>query len=142
MKGHNTFAPNHDKNKLFANLKIDDIRTLHEIPKFSYSHFVQRSSTIDVIWFNERNMPDSFFEVEHSTDITNSLLKFNDLQDFHTKMFIVADIKRFEEFNSKLEYVSFNLIWKDKRVEFISYADLEKQYAQIIAQQDFHTVII
>ena len=142
MKGLHTFAPNQDKNKPFANLKIDDIRTIHEIPMFSYSHFVQRSSTIDVIWFNERNMPHSFFEVEHSTDITNSLQKFNDLQDFRAKMYIVADKKRYNEFNNKFGYISFDLIRKEKRVDFISYDELEKQYAQIIAQQDFQTLII
>ncbi len=142
LKGLNTFAPNQDKNKLFANQKIDEIRSLHDIPKFSYSHFVQRSSTIDVIWFNERSMPDSFFEVEHSTDISNSLQKFNDLQDFHSKMYIVADIKRYNEFITKLEYTSFDLIRKDKRVKFLSYQELEKQYEQIVAKQKFQTIII
>ena len=142
MKGLHTFAPNQDKNKPFANQTIDNIRTMHEMPLFSYSHFVQRSSTIDVIWFNERNMPHSFFEVEHSTDITNSLQKFNDLQDFHTNMYIVADEKRHDEFIQKFGYVSFDLIRKGKRVKFISYDELEKQYAQIIALQDFQTVII
>lgn len=142
LKGFNTFAPNQDKNKLFANQKIDDIRSLREIPTYTYPHFVQRCSTIDVIWFNERNMPDSFFEVEHSTDISNSLQKFNDLQDFHTKMFIVADIKRYNEYKYKLDYVSFNLIRKDKRVAFLSYQELEKQYEQIIAKQKFQTLII
>ena len=142
MKGLHTFAPNQDKNKPFANQTIDDIRTMHEMPLFSYSHFVQRSSTIDVIWFNERNMPHSFFEVEHSTDITNSLQKFNDLQDFHTNMYIVADEKRHDEFIQKFGYISFDLIRKGKRVKFISYDDLEKQYAQIIALQDLQTVII
>ena len=87
-------------------------------------------------------MPDSFFEVEHSTDISNSLQKFNDLQDFHTKMFIVADIKRYNEYKHKLDYVSFNLIRKDKRVAFLSYQELEKQYEQIIAKQKFQTLII
>ena len=142
MKGLHTFAPNQDKNKPFANQTIDNIRTMHEMPLFSYSHFVQRSSTIDVIWFNERNMPHSFFEVEHSTDITNSLQKFNDLQDFHTNMYIVADEKRHDEFIQKFGYGSFDLIRKGKRVKFISYDELEKQYAQIIALQDFQTVII
>lgn len=142
LKGFNTFAPNQDKNKLFANQKIDDIRSLREIPTYTYPHFVQRCSTIDVIWFNERNMPDSFFEVEHSTDISNSLQKFNNLQDFHTKMFIVADIKRYNEYKYKLDYVSFNLIRKDKRVAFLSYQELEKQYEQIIAKQKFQTLII
>ena len=36
-------------------------------------------------------MPHSLFEIEHSTDIQNSLLKFNDLQDFYSRMVIVAD---------------------------------------------------
>ena len=87
-------------------------------------------------------MPHSFFEIEHSTDITNSLQKFNDLQDFHTKMYIVADMKRYDEFKSKLNYLSFDLIRKNKRVDFISYDELEKQYSQIIDQQNFSTVII
>lgn len=142
LKGLKTFAPNQDKNKKFANQKIDNIRTLHELPTYTYSHLVQRSSSIDVIWFNERNMPDSFFEVEHSTDISNSLQKFNDLQDFHTKMYIVADIKRYNEFISKLSYVSFDFIRKDKRVAFLSYNELEKQYEQIVAKQKFQTLII
>lgn len=142
LKGLKTFAPNQDKNKPFGNQKIDEIRTIHKLPIFSYNHYVQRCSTIDVIWFNERNMPDSFFEVEHSTDITNSLQKFNDLQDFHTKMYIVADIKRYNEFKKKLEYISFNLIRKDKRVKFLCYNDLEKQYTQIIAKQSVKTLII
>ena len=37
---------------------------------------------MDVIWFNERKMPYRFYEVEHSTNISNSLDKFYELQDF------------------------------------------------------------
>lgn len=142
LKGHKTFAPNQDKNRMFVDQRIDDMRTLHDLPAFSYSHFVHRSSTIDVIWFNERDMPDSFFEIEHSTDITNSLQKFCDLQDFHTKMYIVADMKRQCEFLSKLAYISFSQIRKDKRICFLSYQELEKQYEQIIAKQKIETLII
>jgi tetratricopeptide (TPR) repeat protein len=97
MKKLGTFVPNQDKNRMFLNEKLGDLRTIQELPKYSYENFVSRSSTIDVIWFNERNMPDSFFEVEHSTDIQNSLMKYYDLQDFYTRMFIVADEKRYEE---------------------------------------------
>lgn len=142
LKGFHTFAPNQDKNKPFANQSIGELRSIDEIPMFSFSHLVQRSSTIDVIWFNERNMPNSFFEVEHSTNITNSLHKYNDLRDFYTKMYIVADTKRYEEFLTKIHYVSFDLIRKENRIRFVSYDELEKQYVQIVAQQDFKTVII
>ena len=81
LRNMKTFSPNQDKRKLYGKQTLGEISTLQEIPHFSYDKIVQRSSTIDVIWFNERNMPDSLFEVEHSTDIQNSLLKFNDSLD-------------------------------------------------------------
>lgn len=137
-----TFVPNQDKNKMFLHEKLGDLRSLQDLPKYSYDNFVARSATIDVIWFNERNMPDSFFEIEHSTDIQNSLMKFYDLQDFYTRMFIVADEKRHEEYNKKLSYASFAKMKNERRVAFLSYDDLERQYKQTIELQNIHTVII
>lgn len=127
---------------MFLHEKLGDLRTLQEIPKYSYEKFVTRSSTIDVIWFNERNMPDLFFEVEHSTDIQNSLMKFFDLQDFYTRMLIVADEKRHEEYNKKLGYSSFAKMKENNRVEFLSYDELERQYRQAIELQNIHTLIV
>ena len=63
-------------------------------------------------------MPHSFFEIEHSTDIQNSLLKFNDLQDFYVRMTIVADIKRKTEFECKMNYHAFDELRLNKRVFF------------------------
>lgn len=77
-------------------------------------------------------MPYAFFEVEHSTDIQNSLLKFFDLQDFHSKMYIVADNKRASEFDKKLHYRAFKELVDDKRVTFLSYETLNKIYDQTI----------
>lgn len=142
IRNFGTFVPNQDKNKMFLHEKLGDLRSLKVIPKYSYDHFVSRSSTIDVIWFNDRNMPDSFFEVEHSTDIQNSLMKFYDLQDFYARMFIVSDEKRREEYNKKLDYSSFGKLKKEKRVLFLSYGDLEKQYRQAIEMQNISTVIV
>ncbi len=56
LKGLKTFIPNQDRNKMFLSKKLEDLRTLNEIPQFSYSKLVNRSSTIDVIWFNEREI--------------------------------------------------------------------------------------
>lgn len=141
LKKLKTFIPNQDKNKLFLTEKLADIRTLNEIPKFSYSKLVQRSSTIDVIWFNDREMPHSFFEVEHSTDIQNSLLKFNDLQDFHSRMVIVADNKRREEYLKKIKYSSFVDLNKENRVSFMDYEALSRQYESIIEQQQYEFLL-
>lgn len=142
IKRFGTFVPNQDKNRMFLNDKLGELRTVQELPKFSFDNFVARSSTIDVIWFNDRNMPDSFFEVEHSTDIQNSLMKFYDLQDFYTRMFIVADEKRREEYNKKINYTSFSKLKQNKRVSFLSYDDLEKQYNQAVELQTIHTNIL
>ena len=71
-------------------------------------------------------MPNSLFEVEHSTDIQNSLLKFQDLQDFYTRMIIVADGNRRAEFEQKMDRKPFDEI-RD-RVKFLDYDTLVKQY--------------
>ena len=142
LRHFQTFSPNQDKNKLFIKEKLGDVRTLSNLPEFSYRHFVARCSTIDVIWFNEREMPNSFFEIEHSTDIQNSLEKFNDLRDFCVKMYIVADENRFAEYEKKMNYISFSVLKKGKRVSFLNYCDLEKQYNQVLEQQAMQTIIL
>lgn len=142
MRHLDTFIPDQDKNKQFLNQAVlGDLRTIQAIPEYSYPQLVKRSSTIDVIWFNDRHMPHSFFEVEHSTDIQNSLLKFNDLQDFAARMVIVADEKRHHEFISKMDYAAFRQLANDKRVAFLSYESLGKQYEQEFEKQKFEFVI-
>ncbi|MEI6747393.1 MAG: hypothetical protein WCL34_15630 [Methylococcaceae bacterium] len=141
LMGLKTFIPNQDKNRFFLNTKLVDVRTLNEIPQYTHPKLVQRSSTIDVIWFNERAMPHSFFEVEHSTDIQNSLLKFNDLQDFYSRMVIVADLKRKNEFLNKIKYSSFNDLNEKNRVSFLDYEALNKQYESIIEQQQLEFIL-
>ena len=126
LRGLATFVPNQDKNKLFVQNPLGELRTLQEIPQFSYDSLVKRSGTIDVIWFNHRQMPHSLFEVEHSTDIQNSLLKFFDLQDFHARMVIVSHDSRRGEFDQKVRYGAFGEI--KGRVSFLGYNALVKQY--------------
>ena len=130
-----TYLPNQDKNKLFLNEKLSSLSTLEKIPPYSYENLVKRSATIDVIWFNNRNMPHSFFEVEHSTDIQNSLLKFNDLQDFSARMIIVAHKKRKNEYETKINYAGLRDV--KSRVQFTDYEVLTKQYEQAIEMSNF-----
>lgn len=126
LRGHGTFIPNQDKNRLFVNRPLRELRSFQETPIFSYPHLVKKSSTVDVTWYNVRQMPHSFFEVEHSTDVQNSLLKFYDLQDFHARMFIVADDRRRAEFDEKRQRSALDAI-KD-RVSFLGFDTLVKYY--------------
>jgi len=137
LRGFLTYIPNQDKNRLCVNKPLKDLRSLQEIPVFSHDILVRRSSTIDVVWFNNRLMPNSFFEVEHSTDIQNSLLKFHDLQDFYARMIIVADENRHKEYREKVSRSALAEI--QDRVKFLGYNTLVKQYEAeaFKASQDF-----
>ena len=119
MKKMTTYLPAQDKNKIYINKPLYEFSTIDKIFEFTYFNLVNRAKTIDVIWFNERKLLSSVFEVEHSTDIQNSLLKFNDLRDFYTQFYIVADKHRENEFTRKINYSSFKEI--KERVKFINY---------------------
>lgn len=126
LRRFDCWSPNQDKNKSALNSTLGALRTLQELPTFSYENLVKRSATVDVIWFNEHKMPGSFFEVEHGTDMQNSLLKLNDLRDFHARMVIVSDGKRRGEFDTKLKFDAFRDI--ADRMDFLSYDRLAKNY--------------
>lgn len=107
LQGFQTFIPSQDKNKPFAGHKLGDVATLARLSEFTYEEVLRRALSIDVTWINSRKYPDSFFEIEHSTDIYNSLLKFTEFQDFRTKFVIVADKRRQAEFEDKLSLNAF-----------------------------------
>jgi hypothetical protein len=114
-----TYVPAQDQNRLFLGSRLKDITDTFVLPSFTYEGLLRKAKTIDVIWFNERNMPSCFYEVEHTTDIKNSLSKFYELQDFHAVFHIVADSGRKKEFEDKLHVSMFNAI--EDRVKFVDY---------------------
>jgi hypothetical protein len=132
MKGLTTYIPPQDKNKLFIDRPLKEISGIDKIFDFTYPELVNRAKTVDVIWFNERKLLSSLFEVEHSTDIQNSLLKFNDLQDFNSKFYIVGSVERIREFTKKISYSSFKTL--TNRVRFIDYkyvSDLHTKMSEL-----------
>ena len=120
-----TYIPPQDKNRPFIDKRLGEVSDMTEIPEFTYQDLLKRARTIDVIWFNPRKMPAAFYEVEHTTDIKNSLTKFYELQDFHADFYIVADNRRKAEFDDKLHESIFAAI--KRRVKFLPY----KQVADI-----------
>ncbi|MDM7986958.1 MAG: hypothetical protein QUS13_06480 [Smithella sp.] len=128
LKKFKTFVPNQDKNKLYLGKKLYEITTIPDIVKFSYDRIVQKAKTVDVIWFNEREMPVNFFEIEHSTDMQNSLLKFVELQDFYAGFCIVADEVRKKDFLAKKSFNAFQSI--NNRVKFWNYDDVAELHTK------------
>jgi hypothetical protein len=128
LKGLKTYVPNQDKNKIFLNKPLKDITSIENIYEFTYPEVLKRAKTVDVIWFNERNFPSTFFEVEHSTDFQNSFSKFTDLQDFYCDFFILSTSKRKKEFEHKINFNAFRDI-KD-RVKFMDYDYLSSLHSK------------
>jgi hypothetical protein len=127
MRAADTWIPSQDKNQSFLDRKLADVRSLERIPDFGYERMVNRASTVDVIWFNDRRMPDSLLEVEFSTDFQNSLHKFLDLRDYHANFVIVSDETRKGQFNKRIGQTGFGPI-RD-RVEFLNFEEVSELHA-------------
>jgi hypothetical protein len=125
---YKTFVPKQDKNRLYLGKKLSEITTISDMYHFSYDRIVNIVHTVDVTWFNERDMPKSLFEIEHSTDMRNSLLKFVELQDFSVIFYIVADGIRKREYLTKISLEAFKPI--SKRVRFWNYDDVAELHAK------------
>ena len=119
MKCFKTYIPPQDQNKKFLNKTLGEIVNLENIFNFTYENLIQRIKSIDVFWFNDRKFPAYVFEIEHTTDFRNALLKFLELQDFNVSMYIASSAARKNEFLTKMDFTGFEPI--KKRVKFIDY---------------------
>ena len=129
LKKYQTFVPNQDKNRAYLGKKIGEIATIGVFYRFTYDIILQKARTIDVSWFNERKMPHALFEIEHSTDIQNSLLKFVELQDFSAGFYIVASDVRKREFDFKLSFDAFRPI--RPRTKFMGYEQVSEWHSKV-----------
>ncbi len=130
MKNLQTYIPPQDKNRLFLEKQLKELTSLPKIYEFTYPEILRRATTVDVVWFNERNLPHSFFEIEHSTDIQTSLTKFFELQDYFARFFIIADESRKKQFDDVIGKSIFNPI--KNRVRFENYENIVSQHSNMI----------
>src|SRR5438132_8018834 len=128
LKSYKTFVPSQDRNRIFLARKLGDVATLVSYLQFTYENVLRRGQTVDVTWFNDRGFPAALFEVEHSTDMQNSMLKFLEFQDFRAEFNVVFDGKRMREFEGKLRYVAFAPL-RD-RIRSITYERLSEYHTK------------
>lgn len=122
-----------DKKWVFGKQKLGNIATLKKVPPFTYKNIIEQSVKFaDVIWFNERDFPNSIFEVEHSTDFSRALIKFVELQDFMVKFCCVAPENRKNKFNRELNKSAFNAV--ANRVQFRTYQQIENDYQHTLKE--------
>lgn len=133
VESYKTYVPAQDRNREYQHGTLGDFVTLPQIYEFTNERLMRKARTVDTIWFNTREMPNSFFEVEHTTDIQNSLDKFFELQDFNSRFFIVSareKIRRFEDLIAWSRYEEIR-----KRVKFYDYEKLVKLHETKLAEQ-------
>ncbi len=129
LKHYETAVPAQDKNKPFLTRKLLEVTTLSQPYEFTFPEILGKAKTVDVSWFNARRFPVAFFEVEHTTDIYNSLRKYVEFQDFRVEFWIVADEARQAEFDSKRKAAAFAPI--QNAVRFLSYDALSEWHSKL-----------
>ena len=70
-----------------------------------------------------------------------TLQELSTLKNFYVRMAIVADAKRKSEFETKLSYHAFDELRLNKRVSFLSYEALVKQYEMEIEKQSLDFIL-
>lgn len=131
LLGYDTYVTADDRNKEYRDVPLAEIATLQELPEDFIPPGVKDTvRRIDVTWFKKK-VPAYCFEVEHSTNITQALVRFSDLRGLTTEFMIVAPAKACGKFKKELERTLFVNI-KDK-IRFKSYDELGKFLA--VAQE-------
>lgn len=126
MKNFTTFIPAQDQNKNFLNKPLKQVADTTSLPEFAFPKILRRAKTVDVIWFRENQMPEAFYEIEHTTDIRNSVEKFCDLNDFYSRFYIVAPQMRKRMFDDVISAPIFGVM--RERIKFFSYENLVRQF--------------
>jgi len=123
-QNYRTYVARQDRNREFLpKQKLGDLATLETIYQFGYPELIKPAVTVDVIWFNEREMPERLYEVEMTTDIHTSIRKFYKLRDFAANFVIVAPKRRLDKFNEVMDEDFYRAV--KQRVEFL---ETEKLY--------------
>jgi hypothetical protein len=137
LRGYEVFAPKSDRGKPFLGERLGAQVSVQQFPRFTYDALCRRAQTIDVIWFHRREaglFPNTFFEIEHTTDFNSALIKFTEFQDFRIRFYIVARKERQGEFQKRIRASAFDAIrsW----VKFVDYEMLVRLYErEVYAQQ-------
>lgn len=115
-----------DPSKKFKGKSLKDWATLSKIPQFTYPDTLGAARKVDVIWFgaDTPSYPAACFEVEHTTNVTEGLLRLYQLKGLGPKFFIIARSDLKTRFESQVARTPFNEI-RDRYI-FRSYEQLAK----------------
>jgi hypothetical protein len=117
--GYDTYSP--DRSKEAYGQKLVGLITLEEIPQFTTPSLLDTIKNVDVIWF-EDEFPVCCFEIEHTTGVTQGLLRLYQTSKLSTKLFVVAPTDVLKKFEREMNKIPFKKI--RNQYIFRSYDDL------------------
>jgi hypothetical protein len=122
----------------FQGKKLSEIATLADanFPRLLTKEIERSARLIDVIWFKEDEWPDSFFEVEHSTDIKSGLHRMYQVRNFEAKFLIVAPEPVRERFSRVVGQSPYKQC--PGKYVFRSYTQLDNMYRAAVKYRGAH----
>jgi hypothetical protein len=134
LLGYDVYVADPARESKMLGVKLGELADLQQVPRFTLDRYLETISYVDVIWFQEE-FPAYCFEVEHSTNVTQGLLRLYQIRRFTDAcFFIVAPAKVGRRFESEVRKDPFHQI-KD-RYTFKSYGDLSAFYQ---SAKDYHS---
>jgi len=132
--GHDVWVAPADRNRTVGTVRLGDI-CLDHIPTVLPQRSRAVMEQVDVIWFPAgRPHPTAFYEVEHSTNIINGLLRMSDLLSTLPpplrgwRFTIVAPARRLSHFEAELTRPTFRITGLAGTCRFLSYDELLEQH--------------
>ena len=119
----------------FEQKTLGEITTLTEFPRFPTEEIERSAKRIDVIWVKEE-WPDSFFEVENTTNVTSGLQRMYQVLKSEARFFIVAPneiLPRFHRAVSEAPYKHFR-----QKYRFRSYFELSRMFQAALKYRKAH----
>jgi len=109
LLGFETFVTADDGNKDCQGKLLSQIATLKEMPEFTAQEILDTARHIDVIWFEDK-FPVHCFEIEHSTSVSQGLLRLFQLRGLNTGFTVVAPAEARGKFEREVEKTPFRSI--------------------------------
>jgi len=107
---------------------LGQIATLEEVPDFAPKRILDSVKKIDVIWFDKDGFPTFCFEVEHTTNVREGLLRQFQISRHvpNARFFIVAPEEQRGKFEKEVATYPFKQL--QNRYVFKAYEDLVEFY--------------
>ena len=125
------------------NIKLKNIATFSNIPRFSYPEIINEVRRIDVVWFNQKGLcfPQKVFEIVDSVGTLNGAFNRSlQLQNFRTDFYIVAPEQHRAKFEQTVNLETY--VSNRERFTFVNYEKVLEWYDSALCMNKLENEIL